>query len=473
MKSERRFSTLRQFRVAFVSLALLPPLTMVGCNHGGAQQKNPVALDRSADGGITDVAITNKVIQTGVKRLGINIGGQDYYDSGQMLKDLVFTNPGFEGETWQSILRCEGMTSTTCTDPNQWNQWPANFLQGAQFEFISGAAAGTTGTVLSSLLADSREKNQGVTIRYAPLAKPAGLDDFVLVRQILPGNAQAGWWTNAYGGGRFATEFTDLAPNSPGKQALKILAAGMGQTASVSSYFDSLAGHSFVQLKGSYRLSFRAKGVGGKREVTITLRRTASRGLETFFMKTVPLADKWRDYSFNFTAAEDGTEIGTVGLTFDAAGTDMLLDDVSLTPVAASKDNPTAFRDEVVETLRQLHPGVLRYQDGDHLGSSIDNMIANPFARVRAGFTEGASQQDMVPLGLHEFLELCRTVNAEPWFNLPSGISQSETKNLIEYLSGPDSSTYGAKRVALGQAVPWTSVFPVIHLELGNEEWNA
>jgi len=56
---------------------------------------------------------------------------------------------------------------------------------------------------------------------------------------------------------------------------------------------------------------------------------------------------------------------------------------------------------------------------------------------------------------------------------LPSGISQSETNHLMEYLAGPASLPYGAKRAALGQAAPWTSVFPVIHLELGNEEWNA
>jgi len=454
--------------------ALIAPLVIVGCNSGGAQPNKAANSDnKSTANDITDVDVTNTVLLTGAKRLGINIGGQNYYDSGQMLRNLVFTNPGFEGETWQSILRCEGITTTTCTDPNQWNQWPANFLQGARFEFLSGAAAGITGTVLSSLPADPRQKDQGVTIRYSPMAKSPDLDDFVLVKQTIPGNAQAGWWTNAYGGARFLPEFSDLAPNSPGKQALKVSASGTGQGASVSSYFDSFAGHSFVQLKGNYRLFFRAKGVAGNREVRVTLRRTTDHGAELFLSKTVSLTDKWQDYSFGFSASEDGTKIGTVGLTFDIIGADVLLDDVSLTPSAPSSDNPTAFRDEVVRTLRQLRPGILRYQDGDHLGSSIDNLIAVPFARVRAGFSEGSSHQDMVPLGLHEFLQLCKAVGAEPWFNLPAGISQTETKNLIEYLSGSASTVYGAKRASLGQAAAWTSVFPLIHLELGNEEWNA
>jgi alpha-L-arabinofuranosidase len=45
--------------------------------------------------------------------------------------------------------------------------------------------------------------------------------------------------------------------------------------------------------------------------------------------------------------------------------------------------------------------------------------------------------------------------------------------HLVEYLAGPTSTPYGAKRAALGQSEPWTSVFHTIHLEYGNEMWNA
>jgi len=455
----------------FYIAAMLPLLSSaIGCNSGGVQRSKP---NNSTDIGVTDIAITNTVIQSGVKRLGINIGGQSYYDSGQMLRNLTFNNPGFEGETWQAILRCRSVTETSCTDGNQWTQWPANFLQGAQFEVISGRASGSIGTVTSSQAADAQEKDQGVTIDYSPMSKPPAEGDFVLVKKTIPGNAQAGWWPNASGGASFATEFSDLAPKSPGKQALKILAAAPGQSADISSYFDSLSGHSFVQLNGQYRLFFRGKGIEGNNQVHIDLRRQIDHGPEQFFSRIIVLTNKWRDYSYDFAASESGGPIGTVGLTFSVSGADVLLDDVSLTPAVTSKNNPTAFRDEVVATLRELRPGILRYQDGDHLASSIDNLIAVPFARVRAGYNEGASQQNVVPLGLHEFLQLCQAVDAEPWFNMPAGISPTEMNSLIEYLAGPASSNYGAKRAALGQAAPWTTVFPVIHLELGNEEWNG
>ena len=97
---------------------------------------------QSAASGITDVAITNKVRLEGVKRFGINLGRETFYDSGQLLRNLTFRNPGFEGESWQSILRCKVVTRTTCVDGNQYAVWPDDFLKGAHFEFISGDANG-------------------------------------------------------------------------------------------------------------------------------------------------------------------------------------------------------------------------------------------------------------------------------------------------------------------------------------------
>ena len=422
---------------------------------------------------VTDIAIGTTVLQSGLKGLGMNISGQDYYDSGQMLRNLVFRNPGFEGETWQSILHCSAVTATTCTDGNVWTQWPANFLQGATYEFIYGAALGQTGTVVSNTAASSSAKI-GATISFAAPAKTPSVGDFVIVKMGILGNAQAGWWVGTSGGGTISTEFSDLSPNTPGKQALRIAAAGSGQSASVDSYFDTFAGHSFVQLKGTYQISFRAKGVGGSNQMTISLTRLSTQnGDESFFNRTEALTGSWQDYSFTFSAAETGNSIGTVDLRFGISGANVLLDDVSLTPVTVTSSNPTPFRDEVVSTLVALRPGSLRYMDsGTDFGSSIDNMIAPPFARQRAGASTQLTEEDDVPLGLHEFLQLCQTVGAEPWYTMPPAMSPTEMQNLIQYLGGDASTPYGAKRSALGQAAPWTSVFPVIHLELGNEQWN-
>ena len=419
----------------------------------------------------TNINIGTTVSQTGLKRLGMNLGSQDFYDSGQMLRNFTQRNPGFEAVIWQSILHCAAVTATSCTDSNIYAVWPANFLQGATFEFFHGAASGETGTVTSSTAASYSGK-QGLTINFSQLAKPPAVGDFLTVKMSIPGNAQGNWWTSTSGGATFASETTDISPNSPGKQALQINAAGSGQSANVQSYFDSTSGKVFVLLNGTYTIAFRAKGIGGNNQMNISLRRVGSGGY--YFNQTLTLTPNWQDYTFNLSAAETSSiNPSAVELAFVISGANVLLDDVSLTPAKTNPSNPTAFRDEVVSALTALHPGVLRYNDRAILGNSLDNMLAPPFARKRSGVSEQSSAPDDIALGLHEFLQLCQTIGAEPYFNMPPSMSTTEMLNLMEYLGGDTSTPYGAIRQARGQTSPWTTVFPVIHLELGNEEWNG
>ena len=427
---------------------------------------NPAITSQS-----TIINVGSSVIQTGMKRLGMNIDGQNFYDSGQMMRNLIFRNPGFEGETWQSILQCVQVTATTCTDSNPWTQWPANFLTGATFEFIYGSANGETGTVASSTAA-STSANAGITIQFPALAKPPAAGDFVVVRMNIPGNAQAGWWTSTSGGSTISTELSDLSTETPGKQALRVTAAGAGQVATVDSYFDSTGTHNYVLMNGTYKISFKAKGVGGNNQLNLSVGRQITNG--TYLNQTITLTPTWQNYTFTFTAAETPTTAtGTIDFHFGITGSSVLIDDVSLRPLFTSAANLTAFRDEVVNTLTALHPGTLRYMDGlPTFGSSIDNMIASQYARQRAGSSEETTEQDDLPIGLYEFLQLCQTVGAEPWFTMPPAMTPTEMQNLIQYFAGDATTTYGAKRAAMGQTAPWTTVFPVIHLELGNEQWN-
>jgi hypothetical protein len=451
--------------IIHLATSLLLLFVTLGCAK--AQERKSDTLSSR----VTDIAIGTTIAQSGVKRLGMNIPGQSYYGSGQLLRNLVSRNPGFEGAIWQSILHCVAVTPSSCTDSTSWAVWPDNFLQGATFEFIYGAALGQAGTVTSSTAADFKA-NKGITINFAQGAKSPGVGDFLVVRKTIPGNAQAGWWINVSPGAMLSTEFSDLAPNSPGKQVLKIAASSSGQSAEIASYFSHDFDHPFVLLNGVYRLRFRAKGLGGNNHIAVSLERLSNpkRG---FLDETVRLSNKWRDYSYDFSASENGNPNGRIALKFKVSEASVLLDDVSLTPVVASSANPTtAFRDEVVSALVELRPGVLRWSDGANTGNSIDNVIASPFARMMAGAsTEHAEPEDFA-LGLHEFLQLCQAVGAEPYYTMPPGMSTAEAEHLIEYLAGSSSTPYGAIRTNLGQKDPWTTVFPVIHLELGNEEWN-
>ena len=162
-----------------------------------------------------------------------------------------------------------------------------------------------------------------------------------------------------------------------------------------------------------------------------------------------------------------------MGLKFQTVGLDsFLLDDVSLRQTNSDPSNPTAFRDPVVQALRTLHPGVLRFW-ADQLGDSLDNLIAPLYARKRAGYSAFQVKQEDISYGLAEFLELCQTLGAEPWIVVPSTFTTTEAAGLIEYLAGAQSSPYGARRAASGHPTPWASMFHKIYLEFGNEAWNA
>ncbi len=60
---------------------------------------------QTADGG-TRLRVTSQVILSGVTRLGMNLGEQNFYDSGQMLRNLLARNPEFAGMTYRSIFHC-------------------------------------------------------------------------------------------------------------------------------------------------------------------------------------------------------------------------------------------------------------------------------------------------------------------------------------------------------------------------------
>src|ERR1700761_4199955 len=103
---------------------------------------------RIAQGGeSTQITIGTTVLQPAVNRLGINLGGSNFYDSGQMMKNLIFRNPGFEPEIYQSTIMCNASAATTCLDNNGSSVWPTGFWNGASFQFFYGSANGRSGSI--------------------------------------------------------------------------------------------------------------------------------------------------------------------------------------------------------------------------------------------------------------------------------------------------------------------------------------
>jgi len=419
----------------------------------------------------TNIQVASAVQQASVHRLGVNLGDNGYYDSAQIMKNLIFENPGFEGLKYRVIFHCTEVTANTCQDDNQWNGQPAGFWNGGSYRVITGTAAGTTGTVVSNTAA-STCKSCGPTFQFD---KNVGLadGDYFSVSTYVPGSGDASWAIDTGSGGTVTTETTDLSPNTPGKQAMLLSASGTGQYAKLTQGFETWKNLSFIQLNGAFQITLRAKGVGGNNQLLVTAQRLQGSNAAWVNQK-LTLTNAWQDFTLTFTANETGSAVGPVQLAFTASSGSVELDDVSMEQTNSSASNPTAFRDDVVNALKELNPGTIRMMAaGAALGSDIPNQLQVPFARYRGGFNADGTSVPNVSYGIHEFLQLCQTVGADPWITIPTSTTPEEMTDFVEYLTGTGSDSWSALRISRGQTQPWTTVFNKIHIELGNETWNG
>ena len=142
--------------------------------------------------------------------------------------------------------------------------------------------------------------------------KAIGAGDWLAVEKEFPGDPAAGWWPTVRGGARLEAEQSDLPPGTPVLQALRIEAAGAGQSADVNSYFDSTAGKTFVRLRGRYRLRFLAKSVTGSTVLHVHVGRLAP-GLRRYLDTDVELPRAWAGFSLEFDANEISRAAGGGG----------------------------------------------------------------------------------------------------------------------------------------------------------------
>lgn len=442
------------------------------------------------------VTVNAAPVRTSIKRVGINLSHPSYYDSGQILKNFAFKSNGFEGNEVRVIVQCSKLTSNTCTSNNPWSSWGSGFANGFTYEVLGGPARGVTGKVTASSNnnVNSGQCGQGIacgaqTFKLSGSTSGWGTAPYIAIRGFKSGllpNPQdvgpQGLWVSGTLNKNFAAS-SDTCGTVCGTESLDAnIGAGAGVTQ--TSYFDSTVGHMFVVMHGQFGGSFYAKLKSGKGENAVNVQvYRLNPGQHTYVNQTISLrADHaWHKYTINTVSINESSynpsTNGAAAIAFSiAAGNEVLLDNETWGPVNGLAANTSAFRDDVYTMLMSLKPGVLRYMDDDNnAGNSLDSLIAPDGQRKFSTPTVGGSGQGggYISYSLDEFLHLCALVGAEPWFTIPATFTKTDMANLTEYLEGPSSSAYGAKRAAQGQSAPWTSVFKTIHLEMGNEMWNS
>lgn len=145
------------------------------------------------------------------------------------------------------------------------------------------------------------------------------------------------------------------------------------------------------------------------------------------------------------------------------------------------------LRIDLVEKLRDLNPGFLRFPGGCVV-EGITSSTAMRFRNMVGPVWERPSHLLMWHyhtyngLGFHEFLQLCEDLNMEPLYVLNCGMTCQarcpvlmegdaleemiqDALDALEYATGPENSKWGMLRSQMGHPAP----FKINYVEIGNE----
>lgn len=141
------------------------------------------------------------------------------------------------------------------------------------------------------------------------------------------------------------------------------------------------------------------------------------------------------------------------------------LDKVSLLP----EDHMLGWRKDVVAAVRALKPGCLRFGGSSLIYYQWETGIG-PRERRVPFVNQPWGNREEHDVGLHEFLEFCELVGAEPLICVNANSSTvAQVLDEIEYCNGPADTPYGRIRAAMGHPAP----FAVRYWQIGNEQEGA
>ncbi|AYC41716.1 LamG-like jellyroll fold domain-containing protein [Streptomyces griseorubiginosus] len=198
-----------------------------------------------------------------------------------------------------------------------------------------------------------------------------------------------------------------------------------------------------------------------------------------------------RPYELTLRTGADAPVTGNAVLTVTtsdpkAAGETLWLQHVSLFP-PTHKNRPNGLRVDLMDKLIALKPKFLRFPGGNFLeGNTIATRFnwKNTIGPVweRPGHMDDAwGYWSTDGLGLLEYLEWVEDMKAQPVLAVFAGYTLrgdhvtgdalqpfvQDALDEIEYVTGPVTSTWGARRAADGHPKP----FPLEFVEIGNEDW--
>jgi alpha-L-arabinofuranosidase len=430
----------------------------------------------------TIISIDDTVVVPDIKRLGVNLGDDVWYNAAIYTKERI-RHGGFEGILYRTMGFGPSGTANTYLDWWDIGDW-ASLVIGADAWFVSGPRKWDPLIIESQAQAYYAPQDRNLQqYTFTPQGELTNANDGFLIEVDqndvgFIGQHGGAYWVFTTGNASVTTEAGDVPPNSEGRIAAVLSANNIGDMARLLA---PMASVSAMDVAGVWEYSLWCKGSG---TLSIALGDWSHHGNGGDLIRTVNLNDSWQKITGTFSMQSYPSDWDNT-LSFSIQQTNGMaqIDEVSV--FKQGDVNPTPFRDDLVNLLKDLKPGSLRHlQIG---GSSIDNALRprkNRMAYSHSRFhqpadgtwpahpdTNGDAQTHSY--GLHEFLQLCEEVGTDPWYCTSGTLKQDEFVQLMEYLGGPAGTPMGDLRIDRGHPTPWTQVFNNIHIEVGNEAWNS
>lgn len=362
------------------------------------------------------------------------------------------------------------ITTTTTAQTTKGGKKISTDLFGLFFEDINYSADG-------GLYA---ELVQNRSFEYSPTDK-AGWNPFSFWEYTTPG----------FSYGMISVETTSpVHPNNPHYIVLNIEHVGTGGVGIKNYGFDGIV----IRAGEKYNLSLFARQLT-KEPVSLTVSLQSQKGEVLSESSFSTSSAVWKKYTASLIPKSDN-DSATLVILATSEG-EIALDVISLFPEKTFRNRPNGMRADLAQMLADMKPKFIRFPGGCLVhGDGLGNMYR--WKNTIGPLEERKEQKNIwnyhqsVGLGYFEFFRFCEDIGAKPLPVLPAAVSCQnsggtwriggtgqkaipidemsdyiqEVLDLVEWASGPATSTWGAKRAAAGHPGP----FNLEYIGIGNED---
>lgn len=250
-----------------------------------------------------------------------------------------------------------------------------------------------------------------------------------------------------------------------------------------------------VQAGKAYEFSARIRQVAGTPKLTVRLYGGDGEVLNS--AELTGFTGEWAKYTVTLQPKDTDAK-AWLAVLVEGAGT-LDLDFVSLFPRDTWKGRPGGLRADMVQALADLKPGFFRFPggcivEGSELSkryqwkNTLGPVEERPLLVNRWNYEflhrPTPDYYQSFGMGFYEYFVLCEDIGASPLPIINCGMACQfnsgelckleelgpyiqDALDLIEFANGPVTSTWGAKRAALGHPEP----FNLKMMGIGNEQW--